>query len=234
MKNRVRRVNKKKIVKKIKIETQNIKVKILIFEEKVKNLINKQSIKDAINDFRVLINKNSKTVAAICVLVLIANLAIIFVYFLINTQGYKLSLQTRKATSTSTSVFAPTLTPKPTPTPTPTPIPLVQGPQTYSIGMKGTPEMYEVWFNTIDPKEGTQTVKLKVRNKLGKVSSVTATVKTDKLSKKYNLSLADGTTSDGGWTGSWTLNDTYNKNFMVTFSASDDRGNKSSVDLTIR
>lgn len=120
------------------------------------------------------------------------------------------------------------------PTPTPTPVPLVQGPQTYSIGMKGIPEMYEVWFNTIDPKKGTQTVKLKIRDKIGKILLVKATVKTERLKKTYNLSLSEGTASAGVWTGSWRVNDKYDKNFVITFFASDDKGNKSSVDLTIR
>ena len=197
-------------------------------DKNIRELIDKNTlkIKDTIKRAREAVNKNRKIVMVICTLVLVANFFIVFVYFLINIKGFK--LPTGKPASTS--VF----TPSPSPTPTPTPIPLVQGPQTYSIGMKGIPEMYEVWFNTIDPKKGTQTVKLKVRDKLGKVNLATAAVKTDKLSKKYNLSLSDGTISDGQWTGSWTLNDTYNKNFMITFFASDDKGNKSSVDLTIR
>lgn len=201
-------------------------------KQSIRKLISKNSLKirETIKNIRVLINKNSKVVMAVCVLVLIANFSVVFVYLLINTQSYKLSLPTGKPASTSVFVSTPT----PTSSPTPTPIPLVQGPQTFSIGMKGIPEMYEVWFNTIDPKKGTQEVKLKVRDKLGKISSVAAIVKTDKLSKTYKLSLSEGTSSDGVWTASWTLNDTYNKNFMITFSANDDKGNKSSVDLTIR
>lgn len=200
----------------------------------VRDLINKKriagissNIKDTISGFRVLINTNPKTAVAICVLIVIAIFSMVLVYFFINnTKGFKFPFPYGQPVSTSV--------PAPTPKLTPTPIPLVQGPQTFSIGMKGTPEMYEVWFNTIDPKEGTQTVKLKVRDQLGKISSVTATVKTDKLSKKYDLSLSSGTVSDGEWTGSWILNDTYNKNFMITFSAADDKDSKSSVDLTIR
>ena len=189
-------------------------------------------IKSAANSFLVLSrsnkiinyinnNPNAKKLISIVLLNLIL---LIIVFFL-------LSLSKLKPTIKTTPIPTPF---RVSPTPTPTPVPLVQGPQTFSIGMKGIPEMYEVWFNTIDPKNGTQTVKLKIRDKLGKVNLATAAVKTDKLSKKYSLSFLSGTASDGVWTGSWTLNDTYNKNFMITFSTADNKGNKSSVDLTIR
>lgn len=119
--------------------------------------------------------------------------------------------------------------------PTPTLIPLVQGPQTFSIGMKkAIPEMYEVWFNTIDPKKGTQAVKLKIRDKIGKVIFARATVKTERLKKFYQLSLSEGTTSDGVWEGSWKVNDVYNKNFVIRFETRDDKGHSSLVDVTIR
>ena len=197
-------------------------------DKNIKDLINKNitALKDGVNHMRGVINKNSRVVIIICIVVLIASLLTVFVYLSINTQSSKFSLPTRKSTPTFVSKLTPTLTP--------TPVPLVQGPQTFSIGMKGIPQMYEVWFNTIDPKKGTQTVKLKIRDQSGKINSAAATVKTDKLSKKYNLSLSEGTASDGVWTGSWMLNDTYNRNFIITFSTADDKGNKSSVDLTIR
>lgn len=182
---------------------------------------NLNRIKDYINN-----NPNAKKLITIVLL----NVILLIIVFLLFSLGKLKTLPKINPISTPTS----TATTTPTPIPTPTPVPLVQGNQTYSIGMKGIPEMYEVWFNTIDPKKDTQTVKLKVRDKIGKIISATATVKTDKLSKAYNLSLAEGTASDGVWTGSWKLNDTFNKNFMITFSANDDKDNKSSVDLTIR
>ena len=202
---------------------------------------NKNALKNNNTSERIkeIINKNSKV---LLVALLAMLLIIVLVYFLINTQSSKLSMKPEKSpsinvptpVSTSTSALAPTAKPTPTPSPSPTPVPLVQGPQTYGISSKGIPQMYDVSFNTIDPKQTTQTVKLKVKDQSGNVNSVSATVKTDNLSKNYNLSLSAGTASDGEWTGSWTLSDTYNKNFTITFSATDDKGNKSSVDLTIR
>lgn len=238
MKNGTGRVSKKKNGRKSKMKTQGTNTKPLIFTERVRNLLNKQSImgfsnnvKGSISDFRVLINANPKTTVAICILILIAIFSMVIVYFLMNnTKGFKFPSPSPFPYGNQTSSTVST----PSPKPTPTPIPLVQGPQTFSIGMKGTPEMYEVWFNTIDPKNNTQEVRLKVRDKLGEISSATATVKTDKLSKNYNLSFSEGTASDGQWTGSWTLNDTYNRNFVITFSVADYKGNKSSVDMTIR
>jgi len=129
----------------------------------------------------------------------------------------------------------PSSIPTPSPTPTPTPVPLAQGPQTYSISQKdATPVMYEVWFSTIDPKKGMQKVNLKVRDKAGNVTEAVTIIKTDNKAEEHPLSLSSGTNKDGAWMGEWSVNDSYNFNFMITFQAKDDKGNESSVDLTVR
>lgn len=122
-----------------------------------------------------------------------------------------------------------------TPIPTPTPVPLVQGPQTYTISNTKKPSMYEVHFNTIDPKMGEQqTADLKIRDALGTVTSVTALVKTDKKQQTYQMTLTDGTGTDGAWHGEWTADDTHNLLSVITFTATDSAGNTASVDMTIR
>lgn len=200
-------------------DTADIKTKFLARIEQVRAYLTK--------------NRIYVSIALLLLALIIVSVFVILIFLpkAKNNAGYPYN---GNGSSTSNIPLATGSSPTPTRTPTPTPHPLVQGPQTYSISMKGIPSMYEAWFNTIDPKGGTQTVKLKVRDNLGAINSVTAVVKTDKLSKNYNLVFSDGTTSDGGWTSSWSLNDTYDKNFAITFSAVDDKGNKSSVDLTIR
>ena len=186
-------------------------------------------ILEAIKKIWIKIGHDRNTAAIVFIIILVIFGSLLF--FLVNSNSLK---------RINGSIFNSGLNhriiqaPKPTITPTPTPVPLVQGPQVYSIGMTGTPEMYRVWFNTIDPKTNTQIVKLNVRDSSGLVNAVKATVKTEKLSKNYNLSLLQGTGKDGVWTASWKLNDAYNYRFMIIFSAVDNKGTKSSVDFTIR
>ena len=193
-----------------------------------------------------LVIKNQNAVIIISILIIIACFAILF-YFLIyagkprQNPGFMSTFSNPSPTATtnqpSNQSAKPTLTPVSTPTSTPTPtrLPLIQGPQTFSVSQKNTqPVIYELWFNTIDPKNTTQTSKVKVKDSVGNVTSVQAVVKTDKAKNSYNLTLSSGSAQDGEWTGSWLINDTYNNNFVITFSSTDDKGNSSSVDFTIR
>ena len=132
--------------------------------------------------------------------------------------------------------------PKPSPTlsptvrPSPTPVPLVQGPQTYSISQKdATPVMYEVWFSTIDPKKGgNQSANLKVKDEKADITKASAKIQTENKSFEKSLTLSSGNARDGVWSGSWQVNDSYDKKFMITFMAEDSVGNKASIDMTIR
>lgn len=124
----------------------------------------------------------------------------------------------------------------PTVKPTPTLVPLVQGPQTYSISKKdGIPNMYELNLNTIDPKKGeTQKVDLKIKDDMADVVSATAKIKTESRTFLRSLALSKGTARDGAWSGEWVINDGHDRKFMITFEATDQAGNKSSLDFTIR
>lgn len=116
--------------------------------------------------------------------------------------------------------------------PTPTPAPLVKGPQTYEVRTNQNPDIYELYFNTIDPKGGIQTVNAKVKGTL--VSGVTATINSDNKTKTVPLSFKSGNSGDGVWTASWSLDDTYNSRLQITFKATDQAGHKSSIDFTVR
>jgi adenylate kinase family enzyme len=114
---------------------------------------------------------------------------------------------------------------------------LIQGPQIWSISQRlAIPEMYELWTSTIDPASegGSQEVQLKVKDSEADVTSVTATIKTDNTFFTKQLDFATGSARDGVWSGSWTITDTYNQKFMITFAAEDSSGNRAAVDFAIR
>lgn len=162
-------------------------------------------------------------------------LVIIFIVVIFLLPGKKSTLNQNVPGFTPDKTAAGRPVPTFTPIPTPTPVPLVQGPQTYTISNKKTPSMYEVHFNTIDPKPGeTQIVDLKIRDKMGTVTSVTALVKTDKKQQTFPMTLNSGSGADGVWHGEWTVNDTHNLMSVITFTATDTAGNAASVDMTIR
>lgn len=198
--------------------------------------------KDLTERIKELVIKNQNAVIIISILIIVACFGILF-YFLIyagkpgRNTGFMstfsnpnpTSITNQPANQSAQSVSTPT------PTPTPTRLPLIQGPQTFSVSQKNAqPVIYELWFNTIDPKNTTQKSKIKVKDLAGNVTSLRAVVKTDKAKNSYSLTLSSGSAQDGEWTGSWLLNDTYNDNFVITFSSTDDKGNSSSVDFTIR
>lgn len=170
---------------------------------------------------RSFINKNHEAVIFACLGILV----FVFIFML---YFFFLSKNTKNN-------FSYNLTSVAIPSPVPTPYPLAQGPQTYLVGMKGNPRIMQISFNTIDPKKTLQEVSVKAEDTLGgEITSVTADVKTDRISKSYELALNAGTAINGFWSGHWVLNDTYNRNFVITFSLDDNKNMHSSVDLTIR
>lgn len=199
------------------------------------HIMDNKPIGEHVSKVREFINSNEKhfITASIIVLAVVLILDFVYVYSLLNKNTTPFSMFTNKSQTNYPSLSSKAPTPTLTPTPTPTPVPLLQGPQSYSISTKQNPDMYDLSLNTIDPHNSTQTVQLKVKDP-SSVTSVKANVKTENKSKEYPLSLQSGTANDGTWTGSWVLNDTYNKKFMITFSATDNKGSKSSVDFTIR
>jgi hypothetical protein len=176
------------------------------------------------------LKKNTTPIIAILLIVVLLVLAGVYLYINkahVSTQ----TVQNISPTQTQTKTIN---NPTPSPAPTPSLFPLAQGPQKFNVSSKDNPDIYEVDFNTIDPKGSQQTVSVKVKDTGSNVTAVSADVKTDSKSNTYSLKLSSGTSADGVWTGSWYVTDSYDKNFVITFSSQDAKGNKSSIDLTLR
>lgn len=106
---------------------------------------------------------------------------------------------------------APTPTPAATPAPTPTPRPLATGRQEYTIssGKEEGPRFTKLILDPIDPKPGQkQTVSVSVTND-EPVTQMQYILKTDTTETSRDLSLSQGTATDGVWSGAWTIEDTY-------------------------
>lgn len=196
------------------------------------------TINNKLIPIRKFIAENEKHVIAVTIAVLAVFLIFdfIFIYYLLINKPNPILNNLNFFNNSSNNSNAPlnlTPTPIPSPTPTPTPVPLLQGPQTYSVSNRENPSIYELDFNTIDPHTSTQIATVKVKDNTN-VTGVSAKVQSENKTANYNLSLKSGTANDGSWVGSWTINDSYNKHFMITFSSVDSQGNKSSIDFSIR
>lgn len=120
-------------------------------------------------------------------------------------------------------------------TPSTTPMPIVKGIETYSISQGKTqgPLMSKVTINPNDPEVGAkQDFSILVTHNLP-ITAVKVTLKTDNDTKNYNLSLASGTTTDGQWSGSWNITDTYLHKYVFIIEATDGV-NTSKVSIPVR
>ena len=126
----------------------------------------------------------------------------------------------------------------PTPSPTPPPrklYPLPTGTVTWAFSHGPDVTGPKIQTATIDPvtpnKGGTQTVTITVKHD----SPVTATVTefTDTTHQSFPMKLTAGTPTDGTWTASWKLNDTYNATYHIDFLLQSSTGNWSGA-LTFR
>lgn len=106
------------------------------------------------------------------------------------------------------------------PSPTPMPKPIGSGLITVdnSFGKDVTgPKMHQTLFDPIDPARGSkQTVTAKVRH-TSPVTSVAATITTDTKNNELQFSLTTGTDTDGVWTATWTVDDTYEQQYYANF-----------------
>ncbi len=120
-------------------------------------------------------------------------------------------------------------------TPSTTPMPIVKGIETYSISQGKTPGplMSKATINPNDPEIGArQDFSILVTHNLP-ITAVKVTLKTDNETKSYNLSLASGTTTDGQWSGSWSITDTYLHKYVFIIEATDGT-NTSKVSIPVR
>ena len=95
--------------------------------------------------------------------------------------------------------------------------------------------MGQGFIDPYDPAlEEKQTLTIEVNNFDKPVEKVTAILTTDnKVSPEYPLKQIDGTENNGHWQGSWTVNNSYLHNYVLTIKAVGPNGT-SKVDITLR
>lgn len=125
--------------------------------------------------------------------------------------------------------------PTPTPIPTPTPNPIPHGNKGFSVSSRNPgPRMGRGTITPYDPAIGTtQSISINVSDSINPVTSVGVIVQTDHATTTHAMSLTSGTTSNGVWTASWTVTDSYNYTYKATLSAGSASG-INAVTMTLR
>lgn len=108
---------------------------------------------------------------------------------------------------------------------------LPTGKQIYHIIVSHfSPQIYEATVDPVDVYVGQkQAMTLRVRDKEHPIVSVSAFVETDTGVERHNLSLLEGTASDGVWSGFWEVKDTHNETYRTIFKAENANNEAASV-----
>lgn len=173
---------------------------------------------------------------------LAAVLGLLLLIYLVNSKKIKPGVFTGSPISTRTTLISPTAVPKnialntvptvepsptaiPTPTRVPKAIPHGSGGFTVSMGDAKGPRIGGGKIDPYDPTPGQQQRFSIDVAYTAPVTSVTVTVNTDsKTPHTYPLALASGTTLNGTWSGSWTIEDPYLYNYSFTIIANSRSG----------
>ena len=164
-------------------------------------------------------------------IVVIAVIAVILAAIVYIYKAQQLSTLPQEESQTQVTPSKP---PAP-PTPTPTPTALKHGKESYTVSGGGVDEPHpqDITIDPLDPAVGaTQTFVLGIKTKYP-VTTAYLSVRTDTKTTKIPLSLSSGTTTDGTWTASWTVPETYTYNYLIT-PVVQTQYNQSSTQITIR
>jgi hypothetical protein len=116
-------------------------------------------------------------------------------------------------------------------------IPIAAGRQVYNIsgGKTGAPRMIQAIVDPLDI-EGNELQSFMVNafDEESEIVGITAAVITDNGQNEYPLSLTDGTRSQGTWSGSWRITDTFLYNYQIMLTAVNQNGVESTVTMTFR
>jgi hypothetical protein len=112
---------------------------------------------------------------------------------------------------------------------------LPHGKQTYNArGGSNKASVASITYDPLDPAiNSSQTITVTVES-TEPVKSVDITVNTDKQTTVHSLSLTSGTTTDGVWTTTFTVTDTYAKIYNVSFAIITELGNKITQPMLLR
>ena len=157
-----------------------------------------------------------------------------FFLLLANPFGWKLPVPTLKPVSLApnpSNSLPKGLTKAPTPY-----LILPHGIQTYnSRGAENKiSKVTSITYDPLDPPKNTnQTISATIQS-IEPVNSVALTVHTDNQINKHSMTLSSGDTQNGVWTAFFTVTDTYEKFYDVSFEIITELGNKTTLPMLIR
>jgi len=168
--------------------------------------------------------KPSKTKLTFFALTFIILLIIVFFVWKNQYQIQQLELASSKTEQQASFPDNSSSAPKPSPSPSF----LLQGKQSYSIsqGDKTVPQITKAIINPLDPKlNETQTVQVKISH-TSPVESVKLKLNSDNHQVETDMTLIEGTATNGTWEISWQITDTvlYNYLFTITAKSNDKTG----------
>lgn len=116
--------------------------------------------------------------------------------------------------------------PTPIPSPTRTPPKVWHGKGTFTVSTRQSGPQFST--GTLDPYDppvgGRQTISLSL-NDTKPITKVTVVVQTDnKKNGPMTLSRVSGSDTTGVWQTTWTFDDSYNLNYVMTFTAQSENG----------
>lgn len=140
------------------------------------------------------------------------------------------------SSKTPISSFTPTASPSATISPSPSPSePLTtryQGSLSAFISSPSNPKMTTLLINPFDPLFGeNQTLSVDAQDSSNPITKIVATVRTDKETNSYSLSLSSGSPSQGTWTASWKANDSHEQVYNLSLVATNQNNQTSQVDV---
>lgn len=156
---------------------------------------------------------------------------LVFLLIIINPFGWKLALPSIFNFNRSAGSIPEGLALAPTPH-----LFLPHGKQTYNARGSGAERssVTSITFEPLDPAKNTsQTITASVTSKES-VKSVTLTVNTDNQSTNHAMKLISGNGSKGDWTSTFTVSDSYEKTYNLSFLIITSFGNKTTQLMPIR
>ncbi len=112
---------------------------------------------------------------------------------------------------------------------------VASGAQTYFVRTQNQPQIMQIDINPLNVQPAnSQSVTVKIRDtNNNEITTVSGTVQLDHGSQSFSLELISGTTLNGTWQGTWSLQDGYCTNYMLTIMAVSASGS-SKVDLAFK
>jgi hypothetical protein len=103
---------------------------------------------------------------------------------------------------------------------------VTSGSQTYNVTTKTNPKITQVIINPLDVTAGdSATVSVEINDEQGNpISAVEGEFILDETTTPFDLSLINGTSTNGTWQGEWTSPADFCRNYQLSISATSDSG----------